>query len=140
MIFLSWGNYSNSGLTWPNITYIYTCSHPQTNCFLVTQLLSVTNFTSLGYLTPNFVILSVSEGIFSYIFIYTLLATGVLNLWKGLCIYTYEAVVNPQLHCTIQWWVAYILSTTDRLLCVTSHAWCLKLGSKPCWLYVNQIS
>ena len=98
--------------------YIYIYSHPQTDCFVVSQFLSVTRHTrrfmlesKLGWflrqsdiLPDTYCHLGVSEGTFNIYIHIRLSATGLLNSWKDLCIYIYIYIyIHVSLHHLVTW-------------------------------------
>ena len=96
--------------------YIYIYIYIYTDCFVLPQLFSVARHTrccklrlkpDLLYISQisyswAFVILIVSEGIFWYIFTYTISATIVLNSLEEFCIYVYVAA-SKSLECSTPW-------------------------------------
>ena len=86
--------------------YIYIYCHPQTDCFVISQLFTVARHTRcfkpwsklyvsrISYPWAN-VILNISEGIFFvYLFTYVLSGTGVLNSYIYIYIYIYQIRSN----------------------------------------------
>ena len=127
--------------------WIYIFFNPQTDCFVVSHLFSVLRhkwcfqqgsklyISQISYLRA-IVIFSVSEGIFSYIFLHIRYRVLGCSFQENcFCIYAYVAASNSLLEFQITG-VAYVLSSTERLFrCITTlqcarQARCFKLRTK----------
>ena len=103
------------------IRYVYIYCHPQTDCFIVSQLFSVARHAMLA-----------------------LLDTRVLNSFEELCIMR-VAAINSFARVLSPCEGAYILSSTDKLYCITTlqcskACRTLEAGIKHGWIFSPHIS
>ena len=142
--------------------YIYIYCHPQTDCFVVSQLFSVAShigrfkrglkpakiYVKLSIILLSYQTTYVSSGIIRHYVVafvclhFALLNTNVLDSLEELCIMQ-VAAINSFAKMLHHWGKEYILSSTDRLFrwsllfSVARYVGRFKLGLKPSQYYVR---